>query len=1082
MWERRRPGRAKAQLSALAVMAMVAPWGFTNAAAADDGAAPEPTNVAETVRAETVPDEASTAGPAAPDPVTAQEPEVGPGSVPGPTPESQQASEPPETDEPAPTPDAVDPADVAEPTVVRLEPTTSEAEVGADVTFTLWAGDDTAQTTAVTDEATFEFVGGSGTCTGNVCSTTRAGNYVIKASWRGLVDVASLRVYPGAPATFELSPARVTALPGEPQLFDARWSDAGGNPIESFGGGVEVDHGPDVACTVAGPSITCRSAVVGSHTITASPVSDPSTTAQAQLVVEDGPGAVGGLETVLGSETFEAGAPFAVTARGLDIAGEPVDVTAQTTFRILHSGGSDLTEPVGDCAAGSCRIERAGAYQILSIYRGRHAYAQITVSPAAPVEMLFSPSDIHVGVGTPAVLVPVVVDRFGNRSQPDDLGAVTLRVEAPAQCMGVLCGSMEPGSYRVDAAFGDVVATASLRVHPAATADPKRVASIRVAPAAPTVPAGEPGEFVVYGFDAQDQPLGTVSDGVTLAVDGAGSWRTPRGRQSRGCEALTCSSTLVGEFGVTATFGALSATSTLTVVAGDRVGNGLAPANAVVRAGERQTYVYGSLDEYGNVAGRPSGFIQMSMVASSGAQCDGYECWANTPGTYVIGVDRSSRTGSDVDWGMNALLTVIPADVERIEVTATPRRVAAGEEITLSATAYDPQDRELGDVTEETTFTSVGAMSCVAELCRSTTAGTFSITGTLGELSDRVDVEVVAGDADHDSLTPQTATLRVGEAVDYSVSRYDEFDNLIAVVTSAYSFDASPGATCDDARCSSRRVGSHDVTATAFGQPALRARFTVELPEEAYLVVSPAEAEVRAGERAAFTAVLHDESGGVVEDVTEETTFTAGEGASCELAACTGTATGRYLVNGVYGELTDDAALVVTAAEVDRIVLSPDAAVIDAGDRQSFGVTGYDAFGNVVGELTEDSDFAISGNGRCESNACGAERGGAYRVTASYRVPGAERAAAAAPGELLSAEAALTVRAADTDDPDTDDPGTGESGDNDDADDPSNDAPSSARDDAQELPATGATLVWWHLLLALLLVTLGGVGLRRRRG
>lgn len=541
------------------------------------------------------------------------------------------------------------------------------------------------------------------------------------------------------------------------------------------------------------------------------------------------------------------------------------------------------------------------------------------------------------------------------------------------------------------------------------------------------------------------------------------------------------------------------------------------------------------MDRYGNRVGSGSMPFRPTMLASEGATCDGQTCWSDTPGTYVIGMDLSDlvdllgqEMDADLNWTYRAVLTVLPPAVDRIDVTPDATRVAAGERVTLTATAYDAADNVIGDVTDDTTFTAEGPMSCTANICRSTVAGSYAIEGDHEGLVDSADVTVTAAAPAEDLLTPTEAAIRVGESVDYTITRVDEFDNVIGTVTDDYTFAASDGAACEVARCTSRVTGEHTVTAMAPDQPDLTARFTVSLPDSSYLVIAPDTVTVAAGAAGEFTAALHDASGNPIADVTAETTFAAGEGAECTAAECTSTAAGTYAVTGRYDGLTDDATLTVTAAAVDQITISPDSATIDAGGTQEFGVEGFDEFGNPVGDLTTESTFAITGAGTCAANECGADQGGDFTVTASYVVPidgetgptgptgrigfSALRRdlPAAAPGETLTATAALTVRAPDDGD-DGDDGGPGdhgnggddEGGDNgsdnggddgsdegdegsaEDDGDQSADDTGAAEDDVDSggsaLPAAGATLAWWHVSIGVLLLVAGLALVRRTR-
>ncbi len=1017
-------------------------------------------------------------------------------------------------------------------TAIRLEPKNSEVTVGESVTFVVWAdGAPDSTPTDVTSQATFEFVGGSGHCAGAVCSSERAGSFAVKATYAGFTDLAYLSAEPGEGVSLSLTPSTATVLRNQIRIFQPVMRDDYGNAISGGAPAADYEFG-ELDCEVSSSMIKCSGATAGEYPIVATLHDDPTQTATATLVVEPGNGVVKNLTVEASSPQVQAGQPFQVTASGIDTAGDPLDVTDETTFTITTTDGNAFNKVDGSCTGGQCSIRSAGSFFIRAEYGDLGANVGIDVRSADPVSLKVTPAVAHVGEAEPQWYQVFGVDAFGNEALVDS-AQVVLSTDEPAMCQVNICGSLEAGTYAVRAAALGLSATAEFTAHPAAEAAVDQVARIVVAQA-PTgmgvgpATAGQPAEFVVYGFDAQDRPLGTVTDESTLSIEGAGSWTTPVGTQSLECAANTCTATVAGTHTVTSTLGELSATTAFQVVADhESVRSGLTPGNAVVHVGEHQSYGLGSQDEYGNQNGSMSAPFRMPFIPSEGATCDEDSCWADQPGTYLIGLDMDvfaqrlgQESGPDSNWIYAAVLTVLPAELDHIEVTADHASVPAGTDVTLTATAYDAGDNVVGDVTDSTIFQAGNQMNCTQNVCRSTVPGAYEIEGTHEGLVDSTQVSVTAAEADHDVLTPTDSTIRVGEVVDYTVTRVDEFDNTIGDVTDDYTFTVGTDDACEAARCTSRQPGDHAVTARASGHPDLTAQITVVLPDSAYLVLTPGSASVAAGVEAPFVATLHDVEGLPVADVTAETSFTASDVATCTAAACSSTAVGTYTVSGSYGDLADDADLTVTPAPVERITMSPDGATIDAGATQNFSVSGYDEFDNPVGDLTGDASFEITAPGECTTNECGATAGGDFTVTASYVVPSVtgvpgpvgpvgrtarlrEAAAAAAPGTTLTASASLTVRASDDDTPGDDDGGN-QGGGNDDAgnddagnhdggdqntgDDASGDenadgAPTASAqpDHDSALPATGAGIEGWQIGTALLLLLTGLACLRRVR-
>jgi hypothetical protein len=72
----------------------------------------------------------------------------------------------------------------------------------------------------------------------------------------------------------------------------------------------------------------------------------------------------------------------------------------------------------------------------------------------------------------------------------------------------------------------------------------------------------------------------------------------------------------------------------------------------------------------------------------------------------------------------------------------------------------------------------------------------------------------------------------------------------------------------------------------------------------------------------------------------------------------------------------------VLAGSLDHLALTPGSSSILSGDLKTFTVTGYDRFGNSLGDVTASTTFTISPDGACGANACTAGRAGAHAVNA----------------------------------------------------------------------------------------------------
>ncbi|TQK69314.1 hypothetical protein [Nocardioides sp. SLBN-35] len=807
MPSRRRPAMALALGAAtLLLLTGIAP------AVADDPAVPTdgPSATAAEATAEPTPEATPETTPdAVPTPEAAPEPTPAPESAPTPSPT------PDPTPDPKPAEGRAEPAAPAavDPTGISLTPSPAELAAGDQVGFTVWAVDGSGQHLHdVSAEAELEFVGGAGTCTATTCTTTTAGYFVIKATWGGFTSITGLQVSPGEPAGIALTPAATTIGTGRLTTLSAMLSDRHGNPI-SPADLVDFSADTGLTCDDDASTTTCTSTTPGSYTVTAALRSDPTRTASATITVEESTEVLTALD-VDAPASIVAGETLTLVARAQTAGSTVVDVTDRATFtvvRLTETGAADGSGRV-PCPGGSCILTAAGRYSVFATLDDlvMNEPVRVEVVPAAPVGLILSPATAAVTVGASQAFEAATVDTFGNHGPA---AGATYDIDAPGTCTANACTSATPGTYTVTAALDGWTATATLQVH--ADAHPSEgIARIEVAATAPSVEAGTPATFVVHAYDAEDRPIGTVTDDATLEIAGAGSWTTPAGERTLACSADTCTSTVAGEHTVTAHLGDLSATTTMIVVPGPLARSGLGPSNAVIRAGETQDFVAGIMDRYGNIAEATPTPYAIDLEASAGASCTGQTCGSTRPGVYVIRV--RAVDGTDIEagpsWLFVGILTVIPGLPHHLGIEPPSTTVPVGTPVDLTATVYDEYDNPIDDVTAETTFVAPAGATCAANRCSSTVAASYDVTGSRDGLSDVASLRFTPGPVDRVVLSPRTATVTAGQTQAFRAAGVDAYDNEVGDVTDATTFTVTAPGSCTANRCGSAQAAELTVT------------------------------------------------------------------------------------------------------------------------------------------------------------------------------------------------------------------------------------------------------------------------------
>ncbi len=152
-----------------------------------------------------------------------------------------------------------------------------------------------------------------------------------------------------------------------------------------------------------------------------------------------------------------------------------------------------------------------------------------------------------------------------------------------------------------------------------------------------------------------------------------------------------------------------------------------------------------------------------------------------------------------------------------------------------------------------------------------------------------------------------------------------------------------------------------------------------------HIAVTPGSPTIQAGASQAFTVQGFDDAGNPIGDVTASATLTIAPDGSCTANLCTATIAGLHSITAsdhTSGSTkTATASLLVTAALLDHVVLSPSVATIASNTSQTYAAEGRDVYDNSLGDVTPATSFSIVPNGSCSGAACTATGAGAHTVT-----------------------------------------------------------------------------------------------------
>lgn len=397
----------------------------------------------------------------------------------------------------------------------------------------------------------------------------------------------------------------------------------------------------------------------------------------------------------------------------------------------------------------------------------------------------------------------------------------------------------------------------------------------------------------------------------------------------------------------------------------------LTPAADIIQAGGARTYAVEAFDSAGNTLGDVS--TQAAFRIEPNGSCTGSTCTATTAGLHTVTAELGNASGT-------ASLQVTAGPLASIQIEPSSATIVAGGSRTYTAAGFDQHQNAIGDVTLTTAF-NIDNGTCTQNTCTSTLAGTRTVTGTNGSAVDTAALAVTPGPLHHLAVTPAESTIVIGQTQTYQAEGRDLFDNSLGNVTGSTIFRIGPNGTCTANVCRPAAVGDHSITATK--QTATGSALLHVIPDTiATIVISPDPATITAGQTQTYTTEGFDANNVSQGDVTAATVFTIA-GGQCTGNVCRATTAGPHTVTGTVATVSDTATLNIVAGPITRLGLVPSVAGITPGGSRAYTATGFDAYNNVVSDVTSTTTFAIVPDGSCSANVCTASVYGRHTVTGS---------------------------------------------------------------------------------------------------
>jgi trimeric autotransporter adhesin len=719
-----------------------------------------------------------------------------------------------------------------------------------------------------------------------------------------------------------LSPALITLPVGGTGAYTATLTYADGTTADATATATWTSGDRTIAAVAAGRVTALRA---GKIVVTASV---GALSSSATLVVVGSISLVS-IELDPPQATLPIGAVLPFTVTGTFTDGSTADVTSMATFSTDGSGVVTVT------AAGLATAAKAGTGTILAAVGALEAKVAVTVTTATVVALTVQPPGATTGVGTTTTFAAVATLSDGTSADVTDAAtwATSDGTVATVDAYGVATGK-SAGGVAVTATFGGQQGVAMLVVTGAT------LKAIEVDPVDPTVGVG-----VMLSFTA----TGLYSDGTRVDLTSQVTW------QSSAPSVLPLDGTghgvskSVGTSVVTATMGALTAESTVTVTPASLVTITIAPSSPTLTVGATValkalgTYSDGStVDITASVTWTTagSGIVSVSNAAAT----------AGTVTALKVGGDTVFATLGLVS--SKAFVTVSAATLQSIAVNPAMATLPVG--ATADLTAHGTfSDGSVRDLTNEVAWaSSADAMATVANapgtpgLVTGVKAGNVTITATEGGVVGMASVTVTTAALVSIDVEPANATTTAGLRSSYAATGfYSDGSKTDVTAQVTWGTDDATVATISNVagaagQLLARAAGATTVSA-ALGAVTGTTVVTVTGAAASSLAIAPITPQTPLGTGLQLTATLIL-TNGTTRNVTGMATWSSSDTTVATISR-TGRATpvsvGPATITASYMGLSASTTLTVTDALVVSIQVTPIAPTTPVGATTQFTAT-----------------------------------------------------------------------------------------------------------------------------------------------
>ncbi len=586
----------------------------------------------------------------------------------------------------------------------------------------------------------------------------------------------------------------------------------------------------------------------------------------------------------------------------------------------------------------------------------------LTVTAPVLTSIAVTPATATILLGTSQQFT--AIGTYSNKSTQNVTASVNWSSSAGAVASINSAGvalSIAQGNTTITAASGTVSGSSSL------TVGPPLLVSIAVSPVTASIPVGTSQQFTATG---------TYGDGSTQNLTSSATWSSSSATIASVTSSGLASGIGKGSATITAAFGTISGSATLTVAQPALVSIAITPGNASFALGTTQplkaigTYTDGStLDISTSVTWNTAN----SGIATVNAQ--GLVASVAVGGTSVTAT-LGSISGTTT-------LTVNPATLVSIAITPAIPAIPLGTTVQFSATGTftDGSTQNVTDTvqwsSDATAVATISNSTGSQGLARSVETGTANITATSGSVQGTTTLTVTSAALVSIAVTPENPTIALGTTQQFvATGTFTDSSTQNLTSTATWSSDTPSSAPINGSGlASSVAVGTATISATSnniTGSTLL----SVTPAQLVSIAVSPSATNIPLGTSQTFTA-LGTYTDGTTQDVTQAGHWSSSNAAAATISNTPGSqglastlGTGSTTIAIALGSVNGTATLTVNPAALVTITLSPQTPTIPLGTTQQFTASGTYTDGSIQ-DLTATVQWTSSSAMVAVMNATG---------------------------------------------------------------------------------------------------------------